>query len=296
MIDVCAFTLCKSAYEERFVALTEQNHGPVAFGFSLTRAGGSLLDDLAAEVRVDLAFLGTGNCVKQGLVVDAFLPAEPPKPSGLENPHRLHYSTGCYSLHDCNSLQGSSRTDMYPQGLDSAQAHRVGPNRRMRLFRNTRFEILTPFSPEECVERLRAALVTPDKDGTLTVDGTFFAKRVWLSKRIWYRNSFQTFLVVSLHPLGQGSLIRVSMGVHVVVWAFLAIWYGGIFTAAIARLQFGDLNGMGVLFGVSLVGVVALWVGRILARDEGPFLKNFVVRALNAKELVADKEPSHHSN
>ncbi|MEO5925539.1 MAG: hypothetical protein ABIR70_17085 [Bryobacteraceae bacterium] len=160
----------------------------------------------------------------------------------------------------------------------------------MGAFNPNRFELFSPYPPEECIGRLSAALDVPSKDGVLPIVGTFIASRVWLRKRIWYQNSFQTFLVVSIRPMKRGSAIRGSLGVHGGVWLLFALTYGAILVWALAALRRGDQTGAGVSFGLfSLFGIVLFQFGRLFAREDGPFLKDFVVRTLKAKDSRIDR-------
>ena len=170
-----------------------------------------------------------------------------------------------------------------------------------------RVELFTPLPPPECARRLSSAI---DDDGWLwliSLRGLVGSKPVighvtetWLRlrKRIGYRNSFQTILSASLRPEGGGTLIHGTAGVHVVVRAFMFVWFGGvmlgggaIFLGTLAALLFGS----GPRPPNAWAGIVMPWVMlgfgiglvagcRYLARDETRFLTDFLDSTLGAQQ------------
>ena len=80
-------------------------------------------------------------------------------------------------------------------------------------------DLFSPFTPEECVDRLRAGLLNLSSD----VDGRVEHDWIRLRKKNFYRNSFQTFLHAKLKPEGNGTRLHGSLGLHPLVLGFMAV-------------------------------------------------------------------------
>lgn len=184
---------------------------------------------------------------------------------------------------------------------------------RVRLTRSDfemlRIKLFTSLSPEQCLSRLSAAgdiehSLLPSFSsafGSKPVVGRGTVSSLRLRKRVSYANSFQTHLTVSMRGEEGGTAIEGALGMHPAVQPFNALWFGGV-------LLLG-----GTMFLVSLRSLIAdgddamqnAWLGivvpplmlafgygldrfgRHLARDEGRFLTEFLIRTLDARESDA---------
>src|SRR5262245_4778015 len=165
----------------------------------------------------------------------------------------------------------------------------------------TPVQLVTPLSRAECAQRLSAAIdggsLLRSAFGSKPVIGHASESALQLRKRIGYRNSFQTVLRASLQPDGQGTRISGKAGMHPVVPVFLLLWLGvvGVFGIVLAV---GALSGSMKVDGPALsngwvavampavmfaFGLVLLWFGRRLARDEARFLTDFLIATLDAR-------------
>ncbi len=150
-----------------------------------------------------------------------------------------------------------------------------------------KFELISPFPPEECVDRLRAGVLNM----TSEVDGRVEYDWIRLRKRIFGRNSFQTFLTASLKAEGTGTRIRGSLGVHPLVIGFMAFWVAGVATANLLILVLTVRDGLppGGWFippAMLVGGIAGIWFCRWLSRGQDRFLVDFVSRAVEATSAV----------
>lgn len=141
------------------------------------------------------------------------------------------------------------------------------------------FELISPFSPEECVDRLQDGM-TPDN----RLDVRTAYQWVQLSKRPHHRNSFRPFLHAHLTAHGTGSLVRGRLGFHPFVIAFMAVWVGfcalGSVLAAVHGTQFPQVLAP---FAPGLILPVTVRVFRLFWCNEDRLLMNFVTKTLDAK-------------
>lgn len=147
----------------------------------------------------------------------------------------------------------------------------------------SRVDLFSPLAPEECVDRLRAGLLSPSSD----VDGRVEYEWIRLGKRIFYRNSFQTFLRAKLLPYGTGTRLSGSLGLHPLVKGFVV--FGLIFVTLVAVL--GLVNGASpfVLLGVPafvMFNLLMIGVGRLLVRGDDRRLMEFVTSAVQAEPVA----------
>lgn len=149
-----------------------------------------------------------------------------------------------------------------------------------------RFDLISPFPPEECVDRLRAGMLNPHAE----IDGLVRLTQIRLRKKSSLLGSFQAFLFARLEIDGPGTRIHGTVGVHPVtkfVWVLGLVLAGlGALTACVLTPLLGTpfsylLIPFGVLAGLGFGG----WVGRLLARGDEALLLDFVTTTLDAKAL-----------
>lgn len=175
----------------------------------------------------------------------------------------------------------------------------------MRTVRSNRIQLLSPLTPAECVSRLvavidteRPTMLSSGLSGSRPVVGRVTDSFLCIRKRIGYRNSFQSFLTATMRPEAGGTLISGEVAMHPFVQVFMFIWLGGVlliggtvFLATVGSMVIGSGSPhqnawMGVVippvmlaFGFGLVSF-----GYHLARDEGRFLTDFLIRTLDVHE------------
>ena len=93
--------------------------------------------------------------------------------------------------------------------------------------------MFSPFSPAECVSRLReeidkGAMVYLFGFGSKPFVGRVSESSFSLRRRIMYRNSFQTVLRARMRPERGGTVISGTCGMHPLVKGFMLIWFGGV--------------------------------------------------------------------
>jgi hypothetical protein len=142
--------------------------------------------------------------------------------------------------------------------------------------------IESTLSPEECADRLRAA-VSPDRlldflPETKPVVGSVVGRWVRLRKRLWYQNSFQTILDGVLYDHAGGTRFEATGRMHWGVRIFMVIWF--------SIAGFGFIKAMGGWpekweQALLLPLGVALWAScRWLARHERTYLAAFVAEVI----------------
>jgi hypothetical protein len=99
-----------------------------------------------------------------------------------------------------------------------------------------------------------------------------------------------------MKPTTGGTLISGELAMNPIVWPVMFVWFGGViliggmmFVATLGSLLGGsstlDEEGWGgiLVFPVTLAfGFGFVRFGRYLARDEGPFLRDFLIKTLDA--------------
>jgi hypothetical protein len=172
--------------------------------------------------------------------------------------------------------------------------------------------LFSPFPPEQCVSRLTAAI---DRERPISLTTFFGSKPVIgyvtesslrLRKRITYRNSWQRHLTATMRPVGGGTTICGSFSLHRFVRAFMAFWFCGVIIFAFVGVVIfvtsltsgGSGHGVWVVIVIAPVmlafGSALVRFGEFLSRDEGRFLKDFLVRTLNAEERSDHEDASPH--
>lgn len=163
-----------------------------------------------------------------------------------------------------------------------------------------RLELQSPLSPEECIQRLSAA-IEPERWlgplGIRPVVGRICGESIRLRKRLLGRSSFQLLLTATMKPWGGGTAIRGEIAEHPFTRAFVPIWFG-ILTLMSVFLYgwvlvstFTDLVPAGhgdwqVFLGPPIgffMGYSVVRSGRSSARGEAQFLTDFMRETLDAK-------------
>jgi hypothetical protein len=122
-----------------------------------------------------------------------------------------------------------------------------------------------------------------DSEGSMLrnswVVGKVRMNSVRLRKRIWYSNSWQTFLFARFVPKGSGTLIVGRYGVHWGTQILEAIIFTAMFIAIV--LSRGEAGLIIILGFIVAMAVVC----RFLARNEGDFLLQFLVKAIRGRRV-----------
>ena len=172
----------------------------------------------------------------------------------------------------------------------------------------TSIELYSPLTVEECLLRLRGVV---DGDGwfawftrrpEVPLAGRFGGNRLWLRKQISYRNCFQLYLNGTIRAQGDQTVIEGQFTVHPGVRVFWMLWFGFVALVAVVSLNtgfYGLLNGslhagqspwLSIFIGVALplFGYVTQRVGAFLSRKEPAFIKDLLVKTLEAEELTPE--------
>ena len=108
----------------------------------------------------------------------------------------------------------------------------------------------------------------------------------------WLRNSFATVAVVRCHARGPGTALSVTLRSRYSVIALLTIWLGIILTVNLLSLPSRWPNSVAPVAALTLAlvafGVAFVAFGRLLARDEGPALLDFIRLTTGAEDMPAD--------
>jgi hypothetical protein len=170
----------------------------------------------------------------------------------------------------------------------------------------TDFQLITALPVQACVDRLRNVtdeklfrlFGRSDREVMGSVKETGF---VW-RKKLKGKNSFQLLLHGRFAPHGSGTRIDCRAAMAKSVKVFMAFWFAMVVTFCFfvlfeevpVQLE-GDAVDIGnfvvfVPFGMLIFGVLLVWVGRFLARDDSAFMRDLICRTLDA-EIVEQKIP-----
>jgi hypothetical protein len=126
-------------------------------------------------------------------------------------------------------------------------------------------EITSPLSPQE-VHGLLRTLIRPrrtfmerletmgEETGVAEFEGTVDGDRFRATRMIGYRNSFLPVIHGQVRTRGSGSVITLTMRLHISVMIFMVIWLGGVGTIAASTSALIPL-------GMFLVGIALPAVG-----------------------------------
>jgi hypothetical protein len=166
------------------------------------------------------------------------------------------------------------------------------------MAQSNRLDLFVPASPGECLARLEAAtdqgVWFPSMFGAKPLVGRVTDFTLRLRKQTFYANSFQTRYFATLQPAPGGTIISGSFGMHPFVRAFLVFWFGVLVVVeailllvAVGVISLGkDSNlwvGLIVPPVMAAFGLLWIFVGRFMARDEQRFLTDFLIKTLDAR-------------
>lgn len=153
----------------------------------------------------------------------------------------------------------------------------------------------SPLSPAECVAKISEQIDSGFlRFGSRPVTGKINESSLHLVQRKPYANSFRTILHATLRPTGSGTDIEGRFAVGNFVMAFYKFWLVFILifiglgaVICICTLPSGKLDGLIFFLGSCAMFVFGIFLGvfcRRMARDEAPFLADFLRRTLDAGE------------
>jgi hypothetical protein len=151
-----------------------------------------------------------------------------------------------------------------------------------------------------CVERLREAADAPlVAFGKKPVIASVRDDKATLRKRLKARNSFQTCLRLRMADTRTGTRLDCRVGMHPAVIVFMTLWLGAvaviggaIFLSSLiavtgaAQSEIPPAIGLAAPPAFLLFGLLLLFGGRAMARDEEAFLLDFVRQTLEARPAV----------
>ena len=155
----------------------------------------------------------------------------------------------------------------------------------------------SPHPPEECVRRLRETTgggLLPQFSGR-KVAGRVTESAVSIVKNNDYNNCFQPCLKAGLLGEGGGTLITGALGPATQGLYFSRLWFLGAAVVTVYLWSTAPHGGESVVAGWArtLAGPVLMALGWVMAaighhvsRNEGEFLKSFIIEVLDARELT----------
>jgi hypothetical protein len=111
----------------------------------------------------------------------------------------------------------------------------------------------------------------------------------------WLRNSFGTVAVVRCHAGGRGTAISVILRSRHSVAALVTTWLGIILVVNLLSLPKAWPNSLSAVAALTLAmvafGVAFVAFGRLLARDEGLALLDFISQTTGAQDMPVELRP-----
>lgn len=156
-------------------------------------------------------------------------------------------------------------------------------------------------SPAECITKISEQIDTGfSRFGSRPVTGKISESSLLLVKRKPYANSFHTILHATLRSAGSGTDIEGEFAVGTFVVGFYKFWlmFASAFVGlgcviCIWTLPSGNLGGVNFLLTSCAIFVFGIFLPifcRHMARDEAPFLADFLRRTLSAGESQDKKQ------
>jgi hypothetical protein len=164
-------------------------------------------------------------------------------------------------------------------------------------------ELISPLPQEECIARLRQAVGSEwSLSGGAPAIGRVGDASFRIRKRLpaAVHNSFQTRLRGTLSPAGTGTHLHCHLGMHPLIGIFMPLWFCLVLAFAAGWIVIGVERGAtGMQFWAGLIipvfmlvfGVGLIAFGRFLARNERPFLLDFLRQTVDAQP-IARQEPA----
>jgi hypothetical protein len=164
------------------------------------------------------------------------------------------------------------------------------------LLGSERFDLLSPLPPTECSGRLRDAVdgewlrMNRGAPAIGRVRETSFRIRRRLP--VMMHNSFQTYVSGRFIAEHGQTRLRCRLGMHPLIGIFMPLWFALVVAFGAGWLFVGLRQGAtGVMLWAGLTipavmtvfGIGLVRFGRFLARDEGPFLLDFLRQTLDAR-------------
>ena len=111
----------------------------------------------------------------------------------------------------------------------------------------------------------------------------------------WLRNSFATVAVVRCRAGLRGAELRITLRSRNVVAVFLTFWLGAIVVINLLSLVKAAPDSIPIVGAFTLFMLAAgfsfVAFGRLLARDEGPALLDFIRQTTGAHDVPAELRP-----
>lgn len=173
------------------------------------------------------------------------------------------------------------------------------------------FQLTTDLPVAVCIDRLRRITDEKwirlfDRNDSAVIGRVKETGFVW-RKRLKGKNSFQKLLHGRFAPHGTGTRIDCRSAMATIVKVFMGYWFAVVVAFCIfvlveevpplitsARLD-GDGGDGGLFlifvpFGMLIFGILLVWGGRFLARDDSDFMCDLLCRTLDAK--LVDRKPT----
>ena len=151
------------------------------------------------------------------------------------------------------------------------------------------FDLMTPLSRREVLERLRHDVGTGWFSGDEPVMGRVSDRSFSLRKRIGYRNSFQTNLRGRYVEEKDGTRIKCYAGMHPFVIVFMTVWFALVLSSTAATVLAGaEVAARSAVFvwGLPIFAIVLIGVGRYIARNERAELVAFLEDVIDASPVA----------
>lgn len=161
-----------------------------------------------------------------------------------------------------------------------------------------RIDLLSPHSPVNAANRLKAAMegVTPDTPRRVIGTGTEASITLWVH-RPNFRNDFKTMLRATMEPHAGGTRIRGRIGAPRSVALFMLLWFGFVGAFLLFGLTMAFADGIGErLVSLPFVAIPALmlamgafmvWIGRRHGREDQAAILAFLHATLATRSYSA---------
>lgn len=202
---------------------------------------------------------------------------------------------------------GTPRLDALSLGLSTCKMGSVATIRRDGTIRNTqpavsgKLVLQSRLSPEALITKIAGgidAVAFPSLAlglrGSSPLLGRIDGREIVLRKRRAYGNSFAPFFYGSVVAHPRGSILTGTFQMHPSVRIILAIWFSMAAYIALSETFFSTRyadthitfwNTFGP-FGFLAAGGGLVWFGKLLSRNEEPFIRAFLGRCAREKTVI----------